>query len=113
MEQTIQAPRLEAPGMSSHIPWIQHFFTPDLSQENRPAVDLQRRAVWFAVAIILQALHEPAFDSLRVFHEAHPTGGITVLIPIGLGISCGLIPCSFWASWMAVRRASPKQEEAA
>src|SRR3989442_2164928 len=71
------------------------------------------RAVWFAVAIILQALHEPAFNSLRVFNEAHPTGWITVLIPIGLCISFALILCSFWAMWMAFRPASRKQEEAA
>src|SRR5258708_26774636 len=38
--------------------WMRHFFTEDTSPDNHPVIDLQRRAVWVGVALILQALNE-------------------------------------------------------
>ena len=38
--------------------WMRHFFTEDTSPDNRPIIELQRRATWVGVALILQALNE-------------------------------------------------------
>jgi len=38
--------------------WMRHFFTEDTSPDNHTLIDLQRRATWIGVAIILQALNE-------------------------------------------------------
>ena len=38
--------------------WMRHFFTEDTSPDNHTIIDLQRRATWIGVAIILQALNE-------------------------------------------------------
>src|SRR5215471_1707591 len=38
--------------------WMRHFFTPDTSPDNQPVIELQRRATWIGVAVILQALNE-------------------------------------------------------
>jgi Glycosyltransferase family 87 len=38
--------------------WMRHFFTEDTSPENHPIIELQRRATWIGVALILQALNE-------------------------------------------------------
>lgn len=38
--------------------WMRHFFTEDTSPDNHAIIDLQRRATWIGVAIILQALNE-------------------------------------------------------
>jgi hypothetical protein len=38
--------------------WMRHFFTEDLSPDNRPIIELQRRAIWVGVALILQALNQ-------------------------------------------------------
>ncbi|MGZ3617668.1 MAG: hypothetical protein ACXWOL_12825 [Ktedonobacteraceae bacterium] len=38
--------------------WMRHFFTDDTSPDNHTIIDLQRRATWIGVAIILQALNE-------------------------------------------------------
>ncbi len=38
--------------------WMRHFFTEDTSPDNNPIIELQRRATWIGVALILQALNE-------------------------------------------------------
>src|SRR6266852_7431958 len=38
--------------------WMRLFFTEDTSPDNRPIIELQRRATWIGVALILQALNE-------------------------------------------------------
>ncbi len=38
--------------------WMRHFFTPDTSPDSFAIIDLQRRASWIGIAIILQALNE-------------------------------------------------------
>jgi hypothetical protein len=38
--------------------WMRHFFTEDTSPGNNPIIELQRRATWIGVALILQALNE-------------------------------------------------------
>ena len=38
--------------------WMRHFFTLDTSPDNLAIIDLQRRASWIGIALILQALNE-------------------------------------------------------
>jgi len=38
--------------------WMRHFFTGDTSPDKRPIIELQQRATWIGVALILQALNE-------------------------------------------------------
>jgi glycosyl transferase family 87 len=38
--------------------WMRHFFTEDTSPDNYPVIELQQRAIWIGVALILQALNE-------------------------------------------------------
>ncbi len=105
----IEAPQFQKSSIATRYHWIHRFFSKDISPDNFPIVDLQRRAVWIALAIILQALHEPAFNLLRAFNETHPTGYIAAIIPVGLVISFALILGSFVAMWMAFRSVPRKQ----
>ena len=38
--------------------WMRHFFTEDTSPDNYPLIELQRRASWIGVALILLALNQ-------------------------------------------------------
>ena len=38
--------------------WMRHFFTEDVSPDNHPLVELQRRAIWIGLALILQSFNE-------------------------------------------------------
>ena len=38
--------------------WMRRFFTDNTSPDNYPIIELQRRATWIGVALILQALNE-------------------------------------------------------
>ncbi|TMC92264.1 MAG: hypothetical protein E6J22_09810 [Chloroflexi bacterium] len=42
--------------------WMHRFFTTDVSPDNHPIVELQRRAIWFSIALILQAGNEISHD---------------------------------------------------
>lgn len=71
---------------------MRHFFTEDVSPDNRPIIDLQRRAVWIALALILQSLNE--IDHGWYFPFLQPFGS---LIPFALILG------SFVSIWMAFR----------
>jgi hypothetical protein len=79
--------------------WMRHFFTEDVSPDNCPIVELQRRAVWIGLALILQALNE-------IDHDWY----IPYLMPFGSLIPFALILGSFLAMWMAFRPASVRQQ---
>ncbi|MBV9228402.1 MAG: DUF2029 domain-containing protein [Chloroflexi bacterium] len=79
--------------------WMRHFFTEDVSPDNCPIVELQRRAVWIGLALILQALNE-------IDHDWY----IPYLMPFGSLIPFTLILGSFFAMWMAFRPASVRQQ---
>ncbi|SRR6266571_75696 len=79
--------------------WMRHFFSEDISPDNRPVVELQRRAVWIALALILQSLNE--FDHNWYFPYLQPFGS---LIPFAL------IAGSFVAMWMAFRPTALKEQ---
>ncbi len=72
--------------------WMRYFFTEDVSPDNRLVVELQRRATWIGLALILQALNE--IDHNLYFPLIQPFGSLIPLI---------LILGSFYAIWMAFR----------
>ena len=78
--------------------WMRHFFTEDVSPDNHPIVELQRRACWISVALILQSLNE-------IDHNWY----IPYLKPFGSLIPFALLLGSFIAIWMAFRPSTLKQ----
>jgi hypothetical protein len=81
--------------------WMRHFFTEDTSPDNRSIIELQRRATWVGVALILQALNE-------IPHKFY-----VPYIPF-LNLWAGIIPFvlvlgSLVAMWMAFRTTTFKQ----
>lgn len=79
--------------------WMRHFFSEDVSPDNRPVVELQKRAVWIALALILQSFNE--LDHNWYFPYLQPFGS---LIPFTL------IAGSFVAMWMAFRPTTLKEQ---
>src|SRR5450755_626544 len=79
--------------------WMRYFFSEDTSAANHSTLDLQRRAVWIAVALLLQALNE-------VDHNLY----IPYLGPFGSLIPLALLLGSFIAMWMALRPAHARAE---
>ena len=73
---------------------MRYFFTEDVSPDNRLVVEMQRRATWIGLALVLQALNEIA-------HEWY----FPLLNPFGSLIPLVLILGSFYAIWMAFRPA--------
>ncbi len=69
---------------------MRHFFTEDVSPDNRHAVELQRRATWIGLALVLQTINE--IDHDWYFPYIKPFGS---LIPLALILG------SFYAIWMA------------
>jgi uncharacterized membrane protein len=79
---------------------MRHFFTEDMSPDNRPIAALQHRAVWIGLALILQALNE-------INHDWY----IPYLMPFGSLIPFALILGSFFAMWMAFRAPKTRRRE--
>lgn len=73
---------------------MKYFFTEDVSPDNRLVVELQRRAPWIGLALILQALNE-------IDHSLY----VPLIQPFGSLIPLILILGSFYAIWMAFRPA--------
>src|SRR5579859_2095640 len=113
MEQQALIPQLTMPVDSSPEPrkiprWMRSFFTENASPGSASLTDLQRRACWIGVALILQALNEVTLLVLVYFPLVPP------LAPWAGLISFGLITGSLIALWMAFRPAtlSTSQEKA-
>ncbi len=77
--------------------WMRYFFSEDVSPDNRRVVELQRRATWIGLALILQSLNEIA-------HGWY----FALLQPFGSLIPFALLLGSFYAIWMAFRPARNK-----
>ncbi len=91
LEQTIQT---ETKHTWLNYRWMRYFFSEDTSADNRPILDIQRRAVWISIAFILQALNE-------IDHNWY----MPYLTPFGSLIPLALMLGSFFAMWMALRPA--------
>src|SRR5438046_9454591 len=72
--------------------WMHRFFTIDVSPDNHPIVELQRRAIWISIALILQAGNEISHDLYMPY-----------LGPFGSLIPFALIAGSFIAISIAFR----------
>jgi len=82
--------------------WMRHFFSEDMSPDNHPVIEIQRRATWVGIALIFQALNE--ID--RRFYLAY----VPFLKPWGGMIPFVLVLGSFAAMWMAFRPTTRKQQ---
>src|SRR5579859_6649287 len=82
--------------------WMRYFFTEDITPDNYPLIDLQRRATWVGVALILQALNEIDRRYYMPF--------VPFLKPWAGFIPFILILGSFIAMWMAFRTTARKQQ---
>jgi len=100
-------PPVEAPSESgrSKSRWMRYFITEGTSPEYAPIRDLQRRACWIGLALILQALNE-AVALVPVYLPVVPF----LTAWIGL-ISFSLITGSLIALWMALRPAALKSRQ--
>ena len=78
---------------------MRHFFTEDISPDNFPIIELQHRAVWIALALILQAPNE--IDHNVYLPYLHAFGSIIPFVLIG---------GSFIAMAMAFRPNRVKQQ---
>jgi len=82
--------------------WMRHFFTEDTSSDNRPIIELQRRATWVGVALILQALNEiPRKFFIPYVPFLKSWSGIIPFV---------LVLGSLVAIWMALRTTTFKQQ---
>ncbi|HEY6541424.1 MAG TPA: hypothetical protein VIZ18_10820 [Ktedonobacteraceae bacterium] len=87
--------------------WMRYFLADNTSPNSTSLVDLQRRACWIGVALILQALNEVTLLVLVYFPL------VPLLAPWAGLISFGLIAGSLVALWMAFRPVAVKSEEEA
>ncbi len=78
--------------------WLRYFFTDDVSSGNRSTVELQHRAVWIGLALILLT---PSTLDYTFFNR--------LLAPVGSLIPVLLTLASFYAMYMAFRPISKKQ----
>jgi uncharacterized membrane protein len=82
--------------------WMRYFFTEDVSNCDHSVVELQQRAIWIGLAILLQSLNE--IDHNWYFPLIKPFGS---LIPFALILG------SFYALWQALRPAKESSSQAA
>src|SRR6266571_3533846 len=80
---------------------MRYFFTEDVTPDNYPLIELQRRACWVGFAIIAQALNE---IDRKVYLPY-----VRFLLPWASMIPFVLITASFVAMWMAFRPMSLKK----
>ena len=90
--------------------WLQQvmklFFTDGTSLATQKIADLQRRACWVGIAVILQFFHETLRVAIQAI-EVRYTSTVTLLDPTSNIILIALIVGSFLALWMAWTGASP------
>src|SRR5579859_1695446 len=79
--------------------WMRYFFTEDVSPDNRSIVDLQRRAVWIGLALILQSLNivDQAIGTIDGNWPLPFPLLFNSLLPLALTLG------SFCAMWMGFR----------
>lgn len=94
----------ENPQTTMRYRWMRYFFTEDVSPDNRPIVELQRRATWIGLALLLQSFSESSYilQSLKspVYILYALPGVLTLVLVLG----------SFAAMWMAFRPNTLKQQ---
>ena len=99
------------------LQWMGLFLIEDVSPRNRQVVELQRRAIWIGVAMLLLTAIEFGYGFLHFLYglqsngqEVWGTSSITLLLIIGSLILFALVLTSFLTLWMAFRPRTPKQQ---
>ena len=87
---------------SDKFRWMRHFFTEDMSADNRPLIELQRRAMWIGIACVLQALNQ--IDSVWYLQFLPFLRPIVHIYPVFLILG------SFYAMWQALRPSGSKKQ---
>jgi hypothetical protein len=87
-----------------HIPNL--FFATDRSPDNRQVIDIQRRACWIGLALVLQAINEAMNEIDPRWYQAH----LPHLRPWVGTIAFVLILGSFFMMWMAFRPTSLRRQ---
>jgi len=77
---------------------MRHFFTKDASSSHRPTIEIQERAIWVALALILLSLND-------LFY-----GWLSYLGLSGAVLPVILVLASFAAMWMAFRPSLTRQQ---
>jgi uncharacterized membrane protein len=94
LTQTTQAPTQKT---LLQYRWMRYFFTEDTAMGTSSISHIQRRAVWIALAFILQAISTTDFKGIFPFLKSFSS-----FLPTPL------ILASFFAIWMALRPSSPQ-----
>ncbi len=97
-----QTTELEDNHTSHWFRLMRHFFTGDVSPDNHPLVEMQRRAVWIGLALILQSFNEIPPQLYTNLPRMYSSPIFFVLFLINLG--------SFAALIMAFRPTTLKQQ---
>ncbi len=100
IQQTTQPQKAQT---TNRYRWMRHFFTEDVSPDNLPIVQLQRRAVWVGLALILQALNEIDYGWIMSFLPSY-------IKPLQYMIPFVVITGSFIAIGMAIRPNNMQQQ---
>jgi uncharacterized membrane protein len=100
-QQPALAEKLQIPAVRTwlHFRWMRYFFTEDAATGKLSISHLQRRAVWIALAFMLQGLSTTDFNQLTPFLKSFNS-----LFPIALMIA------SLSAIWMALRPSRSQSE---
>lgn len=101
MEQrsvTTQTTPQTAQNIKFNYRWMRHFFAEDVTPDNLPVIEIQRRALWIGLAFILQALNEITPALYQPYIQ-----------PIGNFVPFLLILGSLITIWMGLRPMTHKQ----
>ncbi len=82
------------------------FFAVDKSPDNRSIIDLQRRACWIALALVLQAINEAVYQIPGPWYSLH----LPFFRPWEGTVSFSLVLGSFFMMWMAFRSTTLRQQ---
>ena len=83
---------------------VRHFFSEDTSPDNSQVIELQRRATWLGVALVLTSLTEVMYDPEPIKAFSY------VLYAFVRFLSFVLLLASFGAVWMTFRPVTLKQQ---
>lgn len=81
-----------------HIP-LSLFFASDRTPDNRQVIDIQRRACWIGLALVLQAINEAMNEIDPRWYQTY----VPIIKPWAGTMAFGLILGSFFMMWMAFR----------
>jgi len=93
----------EDPPTTRRHRWMRHFFTQDVSPDNHPVVELQRRACWVGLALITMSLSQ-IMNAPTIFKDLP-----AIFILVRCLAFCVLL-LSFVTAWMAFRPSTLQEE---